>query len=532
MRISLQFLRIPRIFRAARSALPILVIASIAGSLLWGGCRFVNSGSAFPRVPAGFVGILLRKDGRPLPHGQVVAPRVAPDELPYQGVQQDVLLPGWYPTDYRPWKWEWRYLPQTVVPPNHVGVVTRCFGEDLPENQVFADENPEDEQRGILRRGPLRKTLEPGSHPLNLYAYDVRIFPVRSVEAGQVGVLCKRYGPMPKDPAAFLSEPGERGVQKQGLTSGTYLINPLAEELRIVSRQSNRLDLGLSGRVRFPSSDGFDISLTGTIEWSLVDSQIPLIFVRFGDTDQTEKKLILPSARAKSRIQGSRKPAREFISGGTRQSFQDEFAKDMKSTVETEGIKVHSVLISGIVPPDEIAKPIRDREVSLLEQEQYKKEMSTERGRADLERQIELQKRPAILAGAVSKSIERTSQAKRVQELELIKARGELDVAKLERSAADAESRSITSRGEAEASVARMQIETDSEALRQRIEASGGGSAFVRSALFERIATKLGAISLTPESRFLAELQRWAMSPLINKHSEDEGKLSIHSEVR
>src|SRR5262245_19250856 len=117
---------------------------------------FVNRlGRPFPQVPPGHVAILVRKSGRKPPEGAVIAPRVKPGEEPYQGIQEDVLLPGWYPTGYNALDWDWCLVPQTVVPPGHVGIRVRNFGEDLPDGQVFADENPEDEARGVVRRDPL-----------------------------------------------------------------------------------------------------------------------------------------------------------------------------------------------------------------------------------------------------------------------------------------------------------------------------------------------------------------------------------------
>ncbi|MBI3819609.1 MAG: hypothetical protein HY286_13020 [Planctomycetes bacterium] len=500
------FAFISNLTRAWRRRGILIALAAAGAFICYKSGRWALNGGLFPQVPAGNVGILLRKHGRLLPAGQVVAPNIKPGEEPYQGIQQDVLSSGWYP-GYQPWEWEWRYLPQTVVPNDNIGVLIRCFGEDLPDGQVFADENADDDTKGILRRGPLRKILEPGSHAINLYAYDVRIFPTRSVGPGQIGVICQRYGNMPKDAKAFLSEPGERGVQKVGLAPGTHSINPLAEEVRVVSRQSNRLDLGYAGRVRFPSSDGFEVSVTGTVEWSLQDSQVPLVYVKFGDTESTEKKLILPAARAKSRIQGSRKTAREFISGATRQTFQDEFAKDLHALIEPEGIKVHSVLISGIVPPDEIAKPIRDREISLLEQEQFQKEMFTETGRAELASQTELQKRPALVSKARQKSIEAISEAKRLQEVEWIQAKSGLEVARLEKDAAAKQAESVRSTGAADAEIGKLQMEGEANALKSKVEALGGGSAFARTTLLEKLAPKLTNIMTRPDGAFLTLLR-------------------------
>ncbi|MFN0205690.1 MAG: SPFH domain-containing protein [Planctomycetota bacterium] len=505
----------------------IISSAAIGGGIV--AYKRIDFGETFPRVPAGHVGILLRKSGRTPPPGQLVSPRLKPGELPYQGVQEEVLQPGWYATGYSASEFDWWYIKQTTIPADHVGVLVREFGEDLPDNQILADENPQDEAKGIIRRGPLKRPLQAGTYPINTYAYSVRVFEAKTIEPGQVGITCKRFGALPKDTRSFLSETNERGVQKQGLAPGTYSINPFAEEVRTVSRQSKKLDLGLAGRVKFPSNDGFDISLNGTVEWSLTDKDVPLVYVKFGDTAGAEKKLLLPAARAKSRLQGSKKPAREFISGNTRQTFQDDFAKDLRAFVEPEGIRVHSVLISGIQPPDEIAKPIRDREISLLDREQYQKQMNTERGRAEFASQSELQKRPEIMAGAKVKTIELTTKAKREQEVELIRAQSNLDVARLELQAAEKQAEGIDAIGMADSDVMRFKIDAETAALKGRVDAHGGGAAYARTILVQRIVPKITSIFTHSEGPAISLLRDFLTMENNNKPNTSN---AVAAEVR
>ncbi|MBL8695053.1 MAG: hypothetical protein JNJ88_13245 [Planctomycetes bacterium] len=502
--------------------LAVLVILVLAGTGLAMFGVFGTSGEVFPQVPPGFVGIMISKTGRPLPPGAVVAPAVRPGEEPYQGIQQDVLMPGWYLTGYNPYDWDWSYAPLTQIPPDHVGVLTRLFGEPLPDWQLFADENPADGASGIVRKGILRKTLEPGTHPINTLAYDVLIVPKLQIDSGQLGVRTLRYGKLPTDAKALLSETGSRGVQKEPLAPGSYYMNPFAESISPVSRQSHRLDLGIGGKLSFPSSDGFEIFVTGTVEWSLQDEFVPLVFVKYGTSEETETKLLLPATRAKSRLQGSRKPAREFITGTTRQTFQDEFARDLRQVVEPEGVHVHSVLISGIEPPHDIAQPIREREISLLEREQYEKQKDAERSRAALVSQSEIQKRPEALAKASARNVETITEAKREQEVDLIVAQNQVDVAALEREAAVKQAEAIRATGLAEAEVTRVRLTAQAEALKAKVAAYGGGTAFARTTLFEKLAPRIDSILSSTDGPIASVFEQFVKEGPASRPAEKE----------
>ncbi len=474
----------------------------------------------FPRVPPRHVGVLVRKLGRPLPSGAILAPKTGPGETPYQGVQEDVLLPGWYAGAYDPFTWSWSYFPQTVVPADHVGVLVRLFGEDLPPGRVLADDDPNDP---VVRKGVLRKPLEPGLHPVNTWAYEVRIFPVRSIPPGSVGVVAKRHGPLPADRRGFLSAPGERGIQPVALTPGTYPVNPFVDEVRPISRQSMRLDLGAGGRIRFPTSDGFEISIGGTVEWSLRDDAVPLAFAKFGDTSGAEQKLVFPAARAKSQLHGSRNPARDFIAGAGRQTFQDDFERDLRQLCESEGVRVHSVLVSGITPPEEIANPIRDREAAILEREQYRQQIEAERSRIDLVTQIEIGERPKVLAQARSRSVEMETEALRDQQVQTRAAQSQLDSRREERAAVESYATAVVAAGMADVRAYGTRMAADARALARRVEAQGGGAAFARGALLSKIAPGIASILASPDGPF-GEPFRGLGSDEGRKPAEDRGE--------
>src|SRR4029079_1500819 len=292
--------------------------------------------------------VLIRKTGDDLPAGSILA---TPD---HKGIQADLLPEGWYFRN--PYTWDHVLVDQIEIPPGKVGVQVRTFGEPLPEDAVIAEQG----QRGIIR-----DVLRPGRYVVNPYAYRVLQYDAVAIPPGYLGVLTLVSGKDPKNPNEFLVEEGERGIQKQTLSPGTYYENPFIKKITPIDTRSHRFDMTSDKIIRFPSLDGFYISMEGTIEWYIDSTRVAEVFVRYVDTRDVitciTEDIILPNARAYSRIEGSKHLARDFIGGITREKFQDEFLAGVKKSCAAQGVIIQSALVRQISPPNEIAKPIKDR---------------------------------------------------------------------------------------------------------------------------------------------------------------------------
>lgn len=484
----------------------VLVFAAVAASPA---CSSMHRRGEYLKVAPGQVAIVTRLEGRPLPAGAWIAPKTAPGEAPYQGLQQDVLQPGHYP-DLTSDAWSWELVPQVQIPSDSVGVLVRLFGDDLPEGQVLADENPADEAAGIVRHGILGRTLEPGTHSINTRAYDVQITPKTTIESGQIGVVAQLVGPRPKDMSGLLAEDGERGVQKTVLPPGSHYLNPYATAVVPLSRQSQRIDLTAPGRrVRFPTQDGFDIQLNGTLEWSLADESMPLVYVRFGNLEEVQERLLLPLLRSISRQHGVRSSVRDFIVGQSRLTFQQELERGMKATVEAEGPTVQSLTISSITPPSQISDVIQKRVAADLTQTQYQNQMKTAATQVELARQLALQQRPEALAKAQAavdafetKAQQKlaAAQAETAQQKQLVEL--QLEAAKLE---ADA----IRTQAKGDAEVARLAHAAESAKLKALATAHGGGMELARKEFIEQLAPRYSSVLANTESGLGALLSQY-----------------------
>jgi hypothetical protein len=106
-------------------------------------------------VPAGSVGIMIARGGKPLPKGRLLA------EEGEQGIQRRVLTPGSYRINKRGYEVE--IVPAIEIKPGFVGVLRRMLGKDGASRFAQADD-----EKGILR-----DVLQPGMYYINTKEYQV-----------------------------------------------------------------------------------------------------------------------------------------------------------------------------------------------------------------------------------------------------------------------------------------------------------------------------------------------------------------------
>src|SRR6185503_1309917 len=203
--------------------------------------------------------ILIRKTGQDLPDGAVLA------MAEQKGIQQELLPEGWYWRN--PYTWATMEVDQVEIPPGKIGIQVRTFGADLHEGAVIAESG----ERGILQ-----DVLGPGRYMINKYAYRVILAEAVTIPSGYVGVVTRVSGKEPKNPNEFLVEAGERGIQKIAKGPGTYNVNPYIEKITPIDTRSHRFDMTGDKIIRFPSLDGFDITMEGTIEWYIDPDRVEI----------------------------------------------------------------------------------------------------------------------------------------------------------------------------------------------------------------------------------------------------------------
>jgi regulator of protease activity HflC (stomatin/prohibitin superfamily) len=438
-------------------------------------------------VPKEHLAILIKKEGLDLENSD----QVAPDEQ-HRGVQRAVLTEGRYFRN--PFYWDWKIVPQVVIPEGMMGVRISLVGDDLPYGEFLARLDADGQP---LTKGVVPGVLRPGRYQINPYLFQVDEGKPVTVPAGFVGIQTNLAGPLAKDPNRFLVPKGFRGVEADPLQPGTYYVNPYEIRINLVDCRSQRFNLAAKHEdMGFPSKDGFWVSLDGIIEFRIKPEKASEVYVIYnerknGDAIDEEiiDKIIRPSALSFCRLNGSNESGRQFINGETRTVFQEDFSKAMKASCDPLGVEIIQALITKIKPPQKIAKPVREREIAKQQELQYRQQILQQESQQKLAIETAMVKQKEALVKADQEVIKATTQAEREMEVAVTKANQDLNVADFKLQAAKDEAMAIVSRGKAAAEVVHFQNEAEAAGWKQSVEAFGGeGAAFARYTLYKKMA--------------------------------------------
>lgn len=501
----------------------LLAVAIIYGGYFWFVRRVV--------VGSGQVLVLLKKDGsQSLPGDQIVIPKppdAEKDQAAYDqwytqygdcnGILEQVYPEGTY-FGFSPFDYEREIFTleevNAVVPSGKVGIVVRKFGQPLDPGQVLAD--PARNQRG-----PLPGVLAPGNHRdyANPYAYEIRHVDPIQVNAGHRGVVTVMSSiSAPKHPHGnkYMVDDGLLGVQQRTEVEGFRQINPYEQRIIPISITSQRYQMAGDDAIRFPSSDSFEITMVGFVEWSIVPDKLPLLYVQYGEggdlIEYIEQRIILPYARSFCRLVGSQYNARDFISGETRLRFQDDFAAKLREACAKQGIEVLQALVRDIVPPQAIKDPINEREIAREQILQLDQQIVFAETEADRVTQLEIGKQNQAIGDANKQVVTIVKEAQRQRDVAVTRAKQDLAVAKLRLDAAQKQAEAIVSRGQAEAAVILLNKQAEAEPLRQQIQAFGDGDAYARYFFYQRVAPSVKSILANTDGPF-ADLFKQFFAP-------------------
>lgn len=463
-------------------------------------------------VGTGQMAVLIRKDGANLTNNEVVAPTSE-----HRGVQREFLTEGRYFRN--PLYWEWQVLDQQMIPSGKLGVLISLAGEELPSGEFLArvddDGNP-------LTRGIMPGVLRAGRYPVHPWLFELEQHDPHIVPAGFKGVVTELAGPLPENPNVLLVPDGARGVQEKALDPGTYYVNPYQTRIDLVDCRSQRFNLAQNKDMGFPSRDGFWVSLDGIIEFRVRPEQAAQVYVAYNEDmngaaidEEIIRKVILPNARSFCRLEGSNESGRQFIQGETRSQFQANFQAAMRTACEPLGIEIIQALITRISPPEQIAEPVRAREIAKQQEEQYQQQILQQESEQKLAIEKELVRQKQALVQAEQTVIKLTTEALQEQEVAVTQAEERLSVAGLRLDAAKDEAEAVLARGRAEAEVIGFRNEAEAAGWKNSVLAfDGRGGEFARYVLLQKMSGAYQRMMInTSDSPIMRIFESFAPSP-------------------
>lgn len=446
-------------------------------------------------VPSDKMVVLIAKTGKAMPPGRIIA------EKGEKGVLLEPLGTGRH--FINPIFYERQMHDQTVIGPGQVGIVISKFGTDLPPGEFLA---------GPGERGIQRHVLLPGTYKLNPYAYEIRTFDMIEIEPGYVGVITARSG---RPSQSQLAGPDERGVQRNVLQPGLYVLNPEAYSVEPIEVGFNQITMAHGGKlpetqttgqiadkariaqasqlqqaipkqstpqpttailnaVKFPSSDGFEITIDVTVLWQLLPQDAPEVAARYGNVKKIEDNILIPQINSTARIKGSTFGAVDFIVGDKREEFQRAFQETIETTLREKKLQVDLALVQDTLVPDNISGPIQEARIAAEWNLTNVEKTKTEAKKAELDEQIGRIRQIEQVVEYETQRLEGNIKAEQEKEVNQIAAQTRLQVAEYARQTAALRADTRRKIGGAEAQIVELKGQAEGEGYSLQVQAAGG----------------------------------------------------------
>jgi len=418
------------------------------------------------------------------------------------GVLAEMRGPGRH--FYCPIWWQRDVVPDYVVKPGEVAIVTSKLGDPLPKGEFLVD----GDLGNTKNKGILRKAYGPGRYRANPYAYEFKIIATETEEVSQqvkhagwvtiptgyVGVVTY----LADNPA----ESKRAGIQPEVLPPGLYPVNPRQRQIDIVEIGYRELSLHVTKKtdkqgqialdesgepmplpdtgINFPSNDGFEIQMDFTAIWGVMPENAPEIVRKFGNMEAVEQKVIVPQSESICRNNGSKLGAVELLVGDSRQKFQDDTSTEFEQVLLDKGVTLLYGLVRHIYIPQAVRFPIQQSFIAdelKLTRDQERETAKTEADLREAEKKVDLE---AEKVRVETLKLVANVQAEGEKLSREIEAETKQLVAAVDKQVAELEAQKTVVLGEAKAKAEQMQREAKAEKFSLAVEAFGEGSAYTQ----------------------------------------------------
>lgn len=504
-------------------------------------------------IPEGKIGLIVAKDGKELPTGQILARKVECDSFQdataflknngSKGRQTAFITAGTYRINA--FLFDVLIYDMTIIRDNMVGIVTTLDGKPIDEGQIagknIENHNNFQDADAFLREGGNRglqpQVILSGSYFINPWFVTIEQMMMTEIPIGNVGVVISYYGKEGIDLSGAEFKHGNivaknsKGVWAEPLGPGKYPINRYIMKVETVPTtnlvlnwasartESHQLDKNLS-TITVRSKDGFPFNLDVSQIIHIPLTEAPKVIARFGNMNNLVSQVLEPTIGNYFRNSAQDSDVIDFLS--QRKERQDAAKVHIGKVLAEYNVHGVDTLIGDIVPPESLMKTLTDRKLAEQQKITYETQKQAQETRQALEKQTAI----ADIQKQVVEAEQGVQIAERIADASVKKATGEAQSVKIQANAeserlkataigeaekvrllakaesekvallAQAEAEKITITGDAEASKILAIGKSSAEAYKLAVEAMGGDN-FTQLKVMEAIGSN--NIKIIPE---------------------------------
>lgn len=415
---------------------------------------FLFTSTSFIIIDAEEVGHLNRIYlAKPMKPGQVIALEGQ------KGPQAKVLPPGFHFSPFIRVLNKIEFKPLVEVEAGFCGKLVALDGAPLREDQIFADEWPENKFLNMLdaeyflrnggQKGPQLSVIKPGKYRLNLYLFTIDPKQeVTTVDAGFVGVVKSNVQQVEEEEGAIervttglnlvaqVVPRGYRGVWKEVLQPGQYYLNKdafqiIPFDIRVQTweysggyyRRWIDLEVGQDGKITQKTreadvpvpTDSADRAITVKVEgWEVptdlrvllqvTPDKAPYVVASVGNIQEIEDDVLTPTIRSVVRNVIGSKDREVFDLMEKRSELEDLIEKHIIPEGEKAWISIKEIRLGEpIIPPELLVARQREQLATQLKTT-FGEERKAQEIRIDTEKKrAEADQQPTLIASQIKK---------------------------------------------------------------------------------------------------------------------------------
>lgn len=519
----------------------------------------------FVVVPEGKIGLILAKDGAPIPTGSILGRSVECDSFQdaeaflknggMKGRQAGYITAGSYRINSH--LFTVHVVNITNIAENMVGIITTLDGQPLDEGQIAGKHidghnNFQDFDKFLINNG--NKGLQPqvilaGNYNINPWAVTIEQTPMTEIPIGHVGVVISYIGEEGKDVTGDgfkhgnLVSKGQKGVWVETFGPGKYPINKFTLKVELVPttnlvlnwadarNESHNLDKHLS-TITVRSKDGFQFNLDVSQIIHIPMNEAPKVIARFGNMNNLVSQVLEPTIGNYFRNSAQGSDVLSFLT--SRSDRQKEAKQHIDKVLQEYNVQGVDTLIGDIVPPGSIMKTLSDRKIAEEQQITFKAQQAAEETRQKFEKERSI----ADMQPEIVKANQGVEIAEKTADAAVKKATGEAKSVEL---AADAEAKAVKLKASAKAEEIRLTGDAEAtkilaigkstaESYKLQVEAMGKDN-FAQLKVTENIGKE--KIKVMPDVLIMGEKNGGAMDGLLGfKLLETVGQKSEVKEAK